>query len=91
MPFFPWLVSVTMVFSISATARILNGRPSCQLQEFVGAAVAIAGLLALMNVISKLFKKEELQAELGFDGVVALCVGCTLEAFFALLEVAKLF
>lgn len=56
-------------------------------QDFVSAAFALGGVIALIRVLIKVLTQAQLQADLELDGTIALCIGSALGTYLSLKEV----
>ena len=86
-----WL-GVMVVVSIAAPlVRKTRGQNAPDAQDFIVAGFALGSAIALVKVLIKLITQEKLQADLDWDGTVALCISSGLGIYLSLKEVIKLF
>jgi hypothetical protein len=86
-----WL-SVMSVVSIAAPiVRKKRGQKPPETEEFMVAGFALGSAIALVKVLIKLITQGKLQADLDWDGTVALCLSSGLGIYLSLKEVIKLF
>jgi hypothetical protein len=86
-----WVGVMAVVLLIAPLIRNNRGRKPPKTEEFVIAGFALGGAIALIKVLIKLLTQEKLQADLDFDGSIALCISSALGIYFSLKEVWKLF
>ncbi|MGB3297837.1 MAG: hypothetical protein WBA76_06175 [Phormidesmis sp.] len=80
-----------MIFTIVAalfTSRV-QGKKAPSPQDFVAAAFALGGAITLVRILIKVLTQETLQADLEWDGTIALCISATLGTYLALREFVK--
>lgn len=86
-----WLGVMTFTLVASTLARWSSGRKAPLSQDFVVAGFALSTAIALVKVLIKVISQESLQAELDWDGTIALCISSFLGIYLSLKEVVKLF
>jgi hypothetical protein len=81
-----------VVVSVAAPlVRQKRGHKPPDTQDFMVAGFALGSAIALVKVLIKLVTQEKLQADLDWDGTVALCISSGLGIYLSLKEVIKLF
>lgn len=82
---------MAMTIVAAPLSRHFRGRKAPTSQEFVIAAYALGGAIALVKVFIKVVTQKHLQSELDWDGTVAICASSCWMAFLSVKEVVKLF
>lgn len=82
-----------MAFTLVAVPLIrkAKGQKPLDPQDFVTAAFAFGGAITLVRILIKAITHEPLQAELEWDGTLALCISASLGIYLSLKEVLRLF
>ena len=65
--------------------------PPLNEKDFVIAGFALGSAISLAKVLSKVTIEKKLQADLDWDGTIALCLSCGLGIYLSLKEIYKLF
>jgi hypothetical protein len=86
-----WLGVMIVSIFIAPLIRGIRGQKPPQPEEFVVAGFALGGAIALSKVLIKLLTQEKLQADLDWDGSIALCISSGLGIYLSLKEVLKVF
>lgn len=86
-----WLSVMALVLVASPLVRKIKGQKLPVPQDFVIAAFAFGGTITLFRVLIKVITSESLQAELEWDGTLALCISASLGIYLSLKEVFRLF
>jgi lysylphosphatidylglycerol synthetase-like protein (DUF2156 family) len=86
-----WLAVMLVVSVAAPLIRKKRNKPGLDTQDFMVAGFALGSALALVKVLIKLITQEKLQADLDWDGTIALCISSGLGIFLSLKEVLKLF
>lgn len=85
-----WIGVMLAMLVIAPLSRRLRSKKPPESQEFVVAGFALGGIIALVKVLIKLLTQEQLQADLEWDGTIALCISSGLGIFLSAKEVFKL-
>lgn len=81
-----WL-SVTAIATLSSLViRKKQGRSLPSSEDYAIAAISLGGAVALLKVFFTVVLQEQLQAQLDWDGTVAICVSTLWLAFRSLEE-----
>lgn len=86
-----WLGGMLGVTIVSPLVRKMRGRRLAATQDFIVAGFALGSAIALFRVLIKVITDQTLQADLEWDGTVAICISAGLGIFLSLKEVVKLF
>ncbi len=86
-----WLALMVAVTVAAPLVRKTRGQNAPDTENFVVAGFALGSAIALIKVLIKVITQEKLQADLDWDGTVALCISSGLGIYLSLKEVVKLF
>ncbi len=81
-----------MMLSVVASWFIkrFQGKKAASPEDFMLASFALGGAITLFRVLLRALTQESLQAELEWDGTIALCISATLGIYLSLEEFKKL-
>jgi hypothetical protein len=86
-----WLGLMVFVTVLSLVLRKQRRAKVPDTEDFIVAGFALGGAIALFKVLVKVISDERLQADLDWDGTVAICISSFLGIYLSLKEVWKLF
>jgi hypothetical protein len=84
-----WLFTYAIIIFLARRKRNKTGATDEQI--FLTAGFSLGGAFALLKVALKVIFDEKLQAELDWDGVIAIIISCGLGIFLSIKEIRKLF
>lgn len=85
-------VAIMVVLIVTAPAiRKVRGKKLPESQDFVVVGFALGTALALVKLLFEVLTQESLQAELNWDGTVALCISSSLGIYMSVKSIAQLF
>lgn len=89
---YTWL-SITAVATLSSLIlKKMRGRSLPSSEDYAIAAISLGGAVALLKVFFTVITQEQLQAQLDWDGTVAICVSTLWLTFRSIKEAyAKIF
>ncbi|MGB3293278.1 MAG: hypothetical protein WBB01_09855 [Phormidesmis sp.] len=82
-----WFSLMLITFIAAPLVRKARKQNAPTSQDFVSAAFALGGVIALIRVLIKVLTQTQLQADLELDGTIALSIGSALGTYLALKEV----
>jgi hypothetical protein len=85
-----WLGVMAIVTIAAPIVRKKRGLNALDTEDFVVAGFALGSAIALIKVLFKIILDEKLQADLDWDGTIALCISSGLGIYLSLKEVIKL-
>jgi hypothetical protein len=86
-----WLGLMGIVTISAPIVREKRGLNAPNTEDFVVAGFALGSAIALGKVLYKVITDTELQADLDWDGTVAICISSFLGIYLSLKEAIKLF
>jgi hypothetical protein len=86
-----WLGVMAIVMIAAPIVRKKRQKNALDERDFIVAAFALGGTITLAKILVKVIIDKKLQADLDWDGTLALCIGCGYGIYLAVKEVIKLF